>query len=268
MRNDTELLGKVFQALADPTRRAVIQRLSIGPASTTELARPFNMALPSFMQQLITLERSSLITSHKAGRVRTWQIDQEQLVVVESWLNEQRMLWEGRTDRLVEYVEEWYQRETSMTDDRNDIIVSRFIKAPRRIVWKAWTVPKHLEQWWCPKPMTTTVVGFDLRPGGAFDILMGEPSGATSPITGAFLEIMPEERIVFTTALTHGWRPATTSLPITAIISLTSEGDGTRYVTQVLIKNEEERQKLQEIDFETGWSIGIDQLEELVAQLV
>ncbi len=264
----SESLSKVFQALADPTRRAVIQRLGRGPASTKELAQPFDMALPSFMQQLTVLENSGLITSSKVGRVRTWQIEQEQVGEAASWILEQRALWEGRTDRLVDYVEDWYERETHMTENRNDFTVSRLIKAPRSVVWKAWTVPEHLEKWWCPKPMTTKIVGFDLRPGGAFDLLMGDPSGEETPITGAFLEIVPEERIVFTTALTQGWRPAATVLPITAIISLTNESEGTRYATRVLVKNEEERQKLQEMDFEAGWSIGIDQLSELAAQLI
>ncbi len=268
MENYTESLGNVFQALADPTRRAVIQRLGAGPASTKELAQPFDMALPSFMQHLTMLENSGLIASKKVGRVRTWQIEQEQIVAAESWLLEQRALWEGRTDRFVDYVEDWYKRESKMTENSYDFTVSRIIKAPRSVVWKAWTIPEHLEKWWCPKPMTTKIVGFDLRPGGAFDLLMGDPSGGETPITGAFLEIVPEERIVFTTALTDGWRPAPTLLPITAIISMTNDSANTRYATRVLVKDEEERQKLQAMNFEAGWSIGIDQLSQLAEQWV
>ena len=132
-----------------------------------------------------------------------------------------------------------------MTDKNSDFIVSRLIKAPRRLIWKAWTIPEHLEKWWTPKPMTAKVTGFDLRPGGAFDLLMNDPSGAESPITGTFLELIPEERIVFTTALTEGWRPAPTLLPITAIISMSDVSDGTWYATRVLVKDDEERQQLQ-----------------------
>ena len=264
MSNYSESLGSVFQALADPTRRAVVQRLGVGPASTKELAQQFDMALPSFMQHLNVLEHSGLIASKKVGRVRTWQIDQMQMVAAESWIVEQRRQWEGRTDRLVDYVEDWYQREPEMSKNTNDFTVSRLIKAPRSVVWKAWTVPEHLEKWWCPKPMTTKIVGFDLRPGGAFDLLMGDPSGAEISVTGAFLEIVPEERIVFSTALTDGWRPAPTLLPFTAIISMTNDRAGTKYATRVLVRNEEERQKFQAMNFEAGWSMGIDQLTELV----
>src|SRR5258708_13737338 len=259
MNNYGESLGNVFQALADPPRRAVIQRLGTGPASTKELARPFGMALPSFMQHLGMVENSGLIGSKKVGRVRTWQIEQERIVAAESWILEQRALWEGRTDRLVDYVEDWYERETKMTENHNDFTVSRLIKAPRSVVWKAWTLPEHLEKWWCPKPMTTKIVGFDLRPGGAFDMLMGDPSGGETPVTGAFLEIVPEERIVFPTARTDGGGPAATLLPITAIISLANDSVGTKYATRVLIKDED-RQKFTEMNFEAGWSIGIDQL--------
>jgi len=208
-----------------------------------------------------------LITSNKIGRVRTWRIAPAPMVAVQSWILEQRKLWEGRTDRLVEYVEDWYERETNMAANQNDFTISRFIRAPRRVVWKAWTMPEHLEQWWCPKPMTAKIGAFALRPGGAFDLLMSDPKGTTTLITGAFLEIVPEERIIFTTALTTEWRPATTLLPITAIIAMTPEGSGTRYETRVLVKDEEERKQLQAIDFEAGWSIGIDQLETLVIQL-
>ncbi len=267
MTNNSEPLGNIFQALADPTRRAVINRLGAGSASTKELAGPFDLALPSFMQHLAVLENSGLITSKKVGRVRTWEIKHEALVAAEAWIVKQRALWEDRTDRFVDNVEDWYKRE-KMIEKNSDFLVSRVIKAPRSLIWKAWTMPEHLEKWWTPKPMTAKIVGFDLRPGGAFDLLMSDPSGAESPITGTFLELVLEERIVFTTALTAGWRPAPTLLPITAIISMSDVSDGTWYATRVLVKDEEERQKLQEIGFEPGWSLGIDQLDELVTQWV
>ncbi len=97
-------LDGIFQALADPTRRAVIGRLGRGPASITELARPFDMALPSFMKHIRLLEGSGLITTRKQGRVRTCAIEKARLAVVGNWLDEQRALWEARTDRLEQFV--------------------------------------------------------------------------------------------------------------------------------------------------------------------
>lgn len=99
----TQLDG-VFQALADPTRRAVLGRLGRGPASISELARPFDMALPSFMKHIHSLEDSGLIRTHKEGRVRTCAIHRKTFAVAEAWLSAQRALWEGRTDRLERFV--------------------------------------------------------------------------------------------------------------------------------------------------------------------
>ncbi len=265
MANNSEALGTIFQALSDPTRLTVIQRLGTGPASTKELARPFGMALPSFMQHLTTLENSGLIASKKIGRVRTWQIEQEQIAAVESWIMEQRALWEARTDRFTAFVEDWYEREQQLVDN-NEFTVSRLIKAPRSMVWKAWTIPEHLAKWWCPAPMTCKILNLDMRPGGAFDILMRDPGGQEMPQTGAFLEIVAQERIVFTTALTERWRPAASFLPITATILMSDENGATRYQTQVLYKNDDEQQQLAGMRFEDGWSASIDQLSELLSQ--
>lgn len=101
---DSSRLGPVFQALADPTRRAVLERLSRGPASVTELARPFGMALPSFAQHLDVLERCGLVHSNKRGRVRTYALDPRPLVEAADWLAHQRTVWEQRLDQLDQYL--------------------------------------------------------------------------------------------------------------------------------------------------------------------
>ncbi|MBC7301372.1 MAG: helix-turn-helix transcriptional regulator [Nocardia sp.] len=87
-------------ALADPTRRAVVQRLGRGPVSVGELARPFPITLPSFMKHVRTLESSGLIRTMKSGRVRTCTLNKDRLALVNDWLAEQRLIWEDRTDRL------------------------------------------------------------------------------------------------------------------------------------------------------------------------
>lgn len=91
---------EVFKALSDPTRLAVVERLSIGPASATELARPFEMALPSFMQHLGVLERAGVVTSHKTGRTRTYQLAPAGLQAAATWLTTFRPHWERRLDQL------------------------------------------------------------------------------------------------------------------------------------------------------------------------
>jgi DNA-binding transcriptional ArsR family regulator len=105
MPNQQVRLNRVFQALADPTRRAVLQRLGSGPAAMSELALPFKMALPSFAQHLDVLENCGLVRSRKAGRVRTYQLAPQRLKVAESWLLAQRAIWERRLDQLDDYLE-------------------------------------------------------------------------------------------------------------------------------------------------------------------
>lgn len=98
-------LDRVFKALADPTRRAVLERLSAGAAPVSELAEPFGMALPSFLQHLAVLENCGLVSSRKSGRVRTYQISPEPLAAAEGWMAEQRAVWERRLDQLDHYLE-------------------------------------------------------------------------------------------------------------------------------------------------------------------
>jgi DNA-binding transcriptional ArsR family regulator len=104
--NYQDNLDKTFGALADPTRRQVLERLSRGPASVKELAAPFEMALPSFMQHLQVLERSQLVRSEKVGRVRTYHLVPQELTSAGSWFKVQHELWEKRLDQFDRYVQE------------------------------------------------------------------------------------------------------------------------------------------------------------------
>ena len=111
MPNDSAALDLAFQALADPARRQMVARLSRGPASVSELAQPLPMSLPAVLQHLQMLESSGLVRSEKKGRVRTCLIAPEALSVAESWISEQRSLWEGRLDRLETFLSEIQNEE-------------------------------------------------------------------------------------------------------------------------------------------------------------
>ena len=99
-------LDRMFQALADPTRRGLVERLSHGPASVSDLARPLNMSLPAVVQHLQLLEASGLIRTEKQGRVRTCRIEPGGLQLVEQWINARRVGWERRLDRLGDHLAE------------------------------------------------------------------------------------------------------------------------------------------------------------------
>lgn len=100
MANYSVALDSVFHALADPTRRAVIQRLSRGPATVSELAEPFDMALPSFMKHMGVLEGTGLVRSKKSGRIRTCMLERKRLAAAERWFEEQRAIWTSRYRNL------------------------------------------------------------------------------------------------------------------------------------------------------------------------
>lgn len=149
-----------------------------------------------------------------------------------------------------------------------DLVISRRLRAPRALVWKAWTDPAHLAQWWCPKPWTTEVVGFDLVPGGSFHTLMRGPDGETSDNPGSFLEVVPQSRIVWTSSLLENWRPALKPwMPHTAFVTMEDEGKDTRYVARVLHGDKATRDQHEELGFFDGWDTCITQLEDYTGSL-
>lgn len=114
MLNQPQLDG-LFQALQDPTRRAIVERLSMGPASVSQLAEPLPMTLPAVLQHVAVLEASGLVRSEKVGRVRTCRIETAALRMAEQWINERRTTWERRLDRLGDYLAEESRKENRRT---------------------------------------------------------------------------------------------------------------------------------------------------------
>lgn len=110
MPNQSPSLDRVFQALSDPTRRAIVYRLSRGPASVSEIAKPFTMAMPSLLQHLQVLEDSRLIRTEKVGRVRTCWMDPAALDHAEAWIADRRAIWGRRLDRMEAYVTELHAK--------------------------------------------------------------------------------------------------------------------------------------------------------------
>ena len=104
MYAEADAIDLIFRALADPTRRRVVERLNRGPASVSELAEPFAMALPSFVQHLRVLEDCGLVNSSKSGRVRSYQLAPKRMKIAEDWLTKQRAVWERRLDQLDSYL--------------------------------------------------------------------------------------------------------------------------------------------------------------------
>ena len=147
-------------------------------------------------------------------------------------------------------------------DPKLDFAIERFVDAPVRLVWEAWTKPEHLREWWMPKAWgRVTNVEMDVRPGGIFSIDIAVGDGKSFPNVGCFLEVVPNERLVWTSMLFPGYRPAVfDDIPITGIITMASKGSGTRYVVTALHRDEADFAKNKENGWQQGIGIAVDQL--------
>ena len=148
-------------------------------------------------------------------------------------------------------------------DPKLDLVLERVIDVPRELVWAAWTQPEHIVKWFTPAPWKTIAAEVDLRPGGIFKTVMLSPEGQEYPNVGCVLEAVPNERLVMTDTLLPGYRPSTKPF-FTAIVSLKSEGKGTRYTATAIHGDEAARAKHAEMGFEFGWGKALDQLVELM----
>ncbi len=152
-----------------------------------------------------------------------------------------------------------------MAIENSELTISRFIDASPAKVWTAWSDAEHFAKWWIPAPIECKL---DLRPEGAFETQMREGGGEFRPhVEGCFLDIAPEQRLVFTTALAEGWRPIEPWLALTAIMTFETEGRGTRYSARVMHKNAGDSRKHEEMGFYEGWGTTIDQLAAFVERL-
>jgi uncharacterized protein YndB with AHSA1/START domain len=144
-------------------------------------------------------------------------------------------------------------------DPKLDLVLERVIDVPRKLVWAAWTEPQHIVKWFTPAPWKTVHCELDLRPGGKFHFVMRSPEGEDFPNTGCFLEVTPEERLIWTDTLLPGYRPSETPF-FTAAVTLESVGTGTRYVAMAIHGNEANTKKHVDMGFHDGWGKALDQL--------
>ena len=153
-----------------------------------------------------------------------------------------------------------------MPDPRLDLVLERLVDVPCEWLWSGWTKPQLLKQWFTPAPWQTIDCEIDLRPGGIFRTLMRGPQGEEISNTGCYLEVVPNERLVWTGALQPGYRPRARALApedsflMTAAILLEARGAATRYTALVLHGDEESRRKHEQMGFHLGWGKALDQL--------
>lgn len=156
------------------------------------------------------------------------------------------------------------------SDPRLDLVLERVVEVPPKLVWRAWTEPELLKQWFTPRPWRTVECEIDLRPGGVFRTLMRGPEGEEGGDTGCYLEVEEGRRLTWTGALMPGFRPATVGAgePVfTAIITMEPHGEGTKYTAVAMHLDEAGREAHEAMGFHEGWGAALDQLVELVGDM-
>ncbi len=148
-------------------------------------------------------------------------------------------------------------------DPRLDLVLERDIDVPPELVWKAWTTPRHLREWFCPRPWSVTDCEIDLRPGGIFRTVMRSPEGKEFPNVGCYLEVVPVQRLVFTDTLLPGFRPSPKPF-FTAVLELEPRGKGTHYRAVAIHGNEDTRKQHEDMGFHDGWGTVVTQMVEYI----
>ncbi|MFA5082870.1 MAG: SRPBCC family protein [Hydrogenophilaceae bacterium] len=155
----------------------------------------------------------------------------------------------------------------NLFDPQLDLTFERIVEIPKELVWRAWTEPSHIVHWFTPAPWKTVACEIDLRPGGRFHTVMQSPEGQSFPNTGCYLEVVKNRRLVWSNAVSPGFRPAAVpegDFAMTAIIELADHAAGTRYTATVLHENSAARAQHAAMHFEEGWGKALDQLVALV----
>lgn len=150
-------------------------------------------------------------------------------------------------------------------DTSRELLLIRLIDAPPAAVFRAWTDPDMLKQWFVPRPWSVARAELDVRAGGRNLVVMRNPEGEEFPNPGVYLEVVPNARLVLTDAYTEAWLPSEKPF-MTAIMTFEAEGNKTRYTARVLHWSVADRQAHEEMGFYSGWATATDQLEELLAK--
>lgn len=160
-------------------------------------------------------------------------------------------------------------KPTYQLNSKLDLSFTRVVDVPRALVWRAWTEPALLMPWFCPLPWKTIDCEIDLQPGGIFRTTMQSPEGDKFPNAGCYLEVKPNEKLVWTNALLPGFRPSVVTASggaddanfmFTAMVELADDGNGTRYTATVIHADENGCKTHAAMGFENGWGAALDQL--------
>jgi uncharacterized protein YndB with AHSA1/START domain/DNA-binding transcriptional ArsR family regulator len=265
-----------FSALSDPTRRQIIEMLANhGPLSASEITEQFSISSPAISQHLRVLREADLVRMEKRAQQRIYSINPQAIHEVDEWALQVTRLWNRRfdvLDRVLE-AEKWkplaneFERIRTMESQRvKEVTITRIFDASRELVFKAWTDPRLLAQWFGPHMFSIPVCELDARPGGAMRIVMHGPDDVDYPMRGVFHEIVPPERIVFT-AVGLEDTEGNPLLETLNTVTLTDLGDKTQLTLHVEVVKATPEAEGPLSGMEIGWSQSLEKLAEALAKV-
>jgi uncharacterized protein YndB with AHSA1/START domain len=269
----SDQLSLTFAALADPTRRAILERLAAGDAMPSELAEPFSISAPAVSRHLRVLEQAGLIARGRDAQWRPCRLQAGPLKQVADWVQRFRRFWDKNLDE--QHVP---RNEGGDSSQSREFVATRVFDATAEAVFQAWAYPVQMAQWWGPHGFTNLICEMDVQPGGAWRIVMLGPDGVQHPAKGVFREVEKPQRLVMTLNhselpeqwhdLVNPYRDKSQPKPgLEAITTVTfQERDGKTTLTiTLLFESTAVRDALRKIAMAEGWSQSLERLERLLA---
>ncbi|HEX2981012.1 MAG TPA: metalloregulator ArsR/SmtB family transcription factor [Anaerolineaceae bacterium] len=264
----------IFTALSDPTRRKIIEILAQrGPLPAGEIYAHFTTSAPAISQHLKVLREAQLVTIEKQAQQRIYRVNPSAIREIEAWVSRLTYFWNQRLDVLDEVLAAEKERIGMESNERingmegqniQELNLTRIYAAPRELVFKAWTDPRLMAQWWGPHYFTNPVCELDARPGGVILIHMRGPDGVTYPMKGVFHEVVPPERLVFTAVALED-EQGNVQLETRTSVRFVDLGERTELQLHVEVLKATPAAAGALAGMEAGWSQSLEKLQTLLA---
>jgi uncharacterized protein YndB with AHSA1/START domain/DNA-binding transcriptional ArsR family regulator len=277
----SDQLSLTFASLADPTRRAILERLAAGDAMPSELAEPFSISAPAVSRHLRVLEQAGLIARGRDAQWRPCRLQAGPLKQVADWVQRFGRFWDANLDdpQVMQNKEQDGPRnEGGDSSQSREFVATRVFEATAEAVFQAWTDPVQMARWWGPHGFTNPICEMDARTGGAWRIVMLGPDGAQHPAQGVFREIEKPQRLVMTinhSELPEQWHDLVNpdrdksqpkpGLEAITTVTFQERGGKTTLTITLLFESTPVRDALRRLGMVEGWSQSLERLERLLA---
>ena len=258
----------VFQAIADPVRRDIIQLLSEDTLKVNsiseKIAEKFKISRPAVSKHLKILEECGVIHIQQKGRERFCRIEPKNLIPAFLWIDQYRTLWEARLDSFEAYLYDLQTKNKTMNnlDELKDrtLTIEKTLNAPIQLVWEAWTKPEHIAAWWGPKGMQTEVIEHDFKVGGKWKYSMTMPDGNKFIAEGEYKEIVEFQKIISSA----DFKPMTEGVEMQVLLE--EKDNQTQFTFHIIHATAEYCQQQEKMGFYNGWGSVFERLVEFLEE--